>query len=72
MRSPWLKRLVGAWRDLTHFPAFLRMAVELVEAADEVARQDFFAAERRLLRICGAAPSGTVERSTTLLLMALL
>jgi hypothetical protein len=50
----------------------VRMSMELVEAQADVAKYDYLAAERRLLRVYGLAPPGAVERSSTNLLMALI
>jgi len=63
--------LINAIKDLRHVPTFIRMAAELVEAQEDVARQDYLAAERRLVRIYSLAPPGAVERVPTNLLMAL-
>lgn len=48
------------------------MAIELVEAQEEVARHDYVAAEGRLTRVYELAlPDEVIERSTASLLMAL-
>lgn len=65
------RSLVKFLRDLRHLPTIIRMAAEVVEAQEDVIRRDYVAAERRLVRVYTMAPPGTVELSTTNLLMAL-
>ncbi len=65
------KRLLTIIRNLRHVPAIVRMAITMVDAAEDVAQEDYIGAERKLLRIYGFAPPGAVERSPTNLLMAL-
>ena len=53
-------------------PAVLKLALEMVEAHEEVARQDYAAADVRLQRIFALGlPDHVVGRSTASLLMAL-
>lgn len=67
-----LHRFFVALKNLQHMPAVFRMAYELVEAQADVARQDFRAAERRLVRIYDMhLPRRALERSPADLLMAL-
>jgi hypothetical protein len=65
------KRLLVIIGKLKYVPAVVRMGIDMVEAAGDVAQQDYVAAEQKLLRIYRVAPPGAVERSPTNLLMAL-
>jgi hypothetical protein len=64
-------RLVAVLRNLKYMPAMVRMMIDLVDAQEDAARQDYLSAERRLIRIYSFAPAAAVARSTTNLLMAL-
>src|SRR6478672_7304598 len=71
MPQRWYERLVTALRKLKQLPAVVRMGFGVAKAQGDVAQRDYLAAERRLIDIYGLAPPGTVERTPTNLLMAL-
>jgi hypothetical protein len=64
-------RLGNLPRILWNFPGIVRMSVQLAEAQDEVAKRDYLAAERRLLRVYRSAPPGLNGGTLVNLLMAL-
>lgn len=67
-----LRRVVRAVQNLHHAPAIVRLADDLYEAQADAARQDFVAADKRLLRISESSlPQHVVDQSTATLLKAL-
>ncbi len=67
-----LRRLATLVRNARHIPGSLKLAIELVEAQEEIARHDYVAAEARLKRVYRLAlPDRVMEQSTASLLMAL-
>ncbi|TPW03529.1 MAG: hypothetical protein FD125_1555 [bacterium] len=66
------RRLTALVRNAQHLPRALKLAIEMVEAHEEVARQDYVSAEARLHRIFAMGlPDHVIGRSTAKLLMAL-